>query len=84
MKYYKIRIDLEDKVYCEKHNKAYQETLKSHKETLKSWILLHNNQIKELSFKGEKNMKNKELKILKSHLSEAEKNIMKKTTLDGR
>ena len=44
------RIDLEDKIYCEKHNKAYQETLKSHKETLKSWITLHNNQIKELSF----------------------------------
>jgi len=44
------RIDLEDKIYCEKHNKAYKETLKSHKETLKSWIILHNNQIQELSF----------------------------------
>lgn len=44
------RIDIEDRNYCEKHNRAYQETLKSHKETLKNWIMLHNNQIKKLSY----------------------------------
>lgn len=44
------RIDTEDKIYCEKHNKAYYETLKSHKETLKSWITLYNSQILELSY----------------------------------
>ncbi len=44
------RIDAEDKIYCEKHNKAYHETLNNYKETLYNWIILHNSQIKELSY----------------------------------
>jgi hypothetical protein len=44
------RIDIEDKMYCEKHEKAYQATLNNYKGTLSNWIILHNNQIKELSY----------------------------------
>ncbi len=44
------RIDIEDKLYCEKHNKAYHETLNNYKETLKNWIVLYNKQVQELSY----------------------------------
>lgn len=44
------RIDEEDKKFCEKHNKTYHKTLKSHQETLKNWINLYNDQIRELSY----------------------------------
>lgn len=45
------RIDTEDKIYCEKHDKAYHATLNNYKETLTNWIILYNSQIKELSYK---------------------------------